>query len=260
MDQPQAIKNGTSQAQTIIITAISLFALSGFMVGFALGAFSRPRGETASPNTRNHDIPIVSQNALTTPSPTPQPQLQSLGCPDVEANMPHMVADGQTSYEATVQAKDKTGNQGNTCSDIALEKPIVIDGITCRLWLTKAQDPSKDLISDLSQLQHIEQLNNPLPDEIQSGLLFDPSTPQVQPCKQGQGSWKFTISPTVQSGHYFIVGLTDWQGTHYNWSWYTVTIKSNNQGKDDNQDQQSQTVQQTQQSDQGHNNAILTLP
>ena len=263
MHQSQSIKSGTTQTQTIIIIAISLFALSGFMVGFAFGAFGQPKGATTSYNTHNQGIPAVSQNTLSTPSPTPQLQLQSIGCPDVEANVPHMVADGQTSYETTVQAKDQTGNQGNICSDIALEKPIVLDGITCRLWLTKAQDSSKDLISASSQLQHPDQLNNPLPDEIQSGLLFDPSTPQVQPCKQGQGSWKFTISPTVSSGHYFLMGLTDWQGTHYNWSWYSVTIKNNNQSQQnnqDNQDQQSQSIQQTKQSDQGSSNTILSLP
>lgn len=266
MNQPQSIKSGVTQAQTIIITAISLFALSGFMVGFAFGAFGQSKGQATTSNTQNHDIPVVSQNTLSTPSPTPQPQLQSIGCPDVEASVPHMVADGQTSYETTVQAKDQTGNQGNACSNIALEKPIVIDGITCRLWLTKAQDPSKDLISASSQLQHLDQLNNPLPDEIQSGLLFDPSTPQVQPCKQGQGSWKFTISPTVSSGRYFLMGLTDWQGTHYNWSWYSITIQNNNQGKNNNQDnqdnqgQQSQSTQQTKQSDQGNSNTLLSLP
>lgn len=252
MDQPQSIKSGTTQAQTIIITAISLFALSGFMVGFVFGAFSPSKGTTGAPVTQTHDIPIVSQNALPTPSPTPQPQ--SLGCPDVEVNVSHMVADNQTSYQSTVQAKDQTGNQGNTCSAIALEKPIVADGITCRLWLTKAQDPSQDLIKASSQLQHLDQLSNPLPDEIQPGLIFDPSTPQVQPCKQGQGIWKFTISSTVSSGNYFIMGLTDWQGTHYNWSWYPITIKNNDRGKNNHQNQQNT------QSDQASSSVMISIP
>ena len=238
MNQPQAIKSVTTQAQTIIITAISLFALSGFMVGFAFGAFTQYKGEGTTPNANSHDVQINAQKTILTPSPTSQAQLQSLGCPDVEANLPHMLADGQTSYQATVQAKDKTGNQGNACSDIALEKPIVADGITCKLWLTKAQDPSQNLIKISSQLQRLDQLGNPFSDEIQPGLLFDPSTPQVQFCKQGQGSWKFTISSTVSSGRYFIVGLTDWKGIHYNWSWYPVTILNNNQTKKNDQGQQ----------------------
>jgi len=259
MDQPQTIKNGVTQAQTIIITAISLFALSGFMVGFAFGAFAQPKGETTPPITQNHDIPIASQHTLLTPSPTPQLQPQALGCPDVEASPPRMIADGQTPNETTVQAKDQTGNQGNSCPDIALEKPIVADGITCKIWLAKAQDPSKDLINDSSQLEHVEQLTNPSPDEIQSGLLFDPSTPQVQPCKQGQGSWKFTVSTTVSSGDYFIMGLTDWQGAHYNWSWYRVTITNKNQNKHNNQDQPNQNSQQDGQPDQD-NKITLPLP
>lgn len=260
MNQPQSIKSGTTQAQTIIITAISLFALSGFMVGFAFGAFAHPKAEKRQPITQNHDIPIAAQQNLPTPSPTLQPQ--SLGCPDVEASAARMVADGQTSYQSTVQAKDQTGNQGNACSDIALEKPIVADGITCRLWLTKAQDPSKDLLKASSQLQHPDQLSNPLPDEIQPGLLFDPSTPQVQPCKQGQGSWKFTISSTLDSGNYFIMGLTDWQGKHYNWSWYLVTITNNNQSHHNNQSHNNNQDQQDQstQSNLTSSNSILSLP
>lgn len=256
MNQPHLIKSGTTQVQTIIITAISLFALSGFMVGFAFGAFARSKGEISSSITNNHDIPIVSQKPLLTPSPTPQQPLQSLGCPDVEANVTHMVADEQTSYESTVQAKDKTGNPGNTCSDIALEKPIITDGIICRIWLTKAQDPSKDLINASNQLQHVDQLSNPLPDEIQPGLLFDSSTPQVQPCKQGLGSWKFTISSTVSSGDYFIMGLTDWQGTHYNWSWYSVKIKNNNQDQENQNNQQSNQSQSNQES----SHVVLSIP
>jgi hypothetical protein len=235
------MKSGITQAQTIIITVISLFALCGFMAGFAFGAFVRPTGALTSPTTHNQNIPIIAQNTPLIPSPTAPTQPQPLGCPDVEANATNMVADGQTSYEGTVQAKDKTGDQGDMCSDIAQEKPIVTDGITCRLWLTKAQDTSKDLLKASSQLQHVDQLSNPLPDEIQSGLLFDSSTPQVQPCKQGLGNWKFSISPTVNSGNYFIMGLTDWQGIHYNWSWYQVTIQNNNQSN--NQGQQHQNNQ-----------------
>ncbi|HWS82687.1 MAG TPA: hypothetical protein VN207_00340, partial [Ktedonobacteraceae bacterium] len=216
----QESKSGTTQAQTIIIIAITLFALSGFVVGFAFGTFTRPQGETTQSAIQNHDIPVVSQKTSSTPPPTPQPQVPSLGCPDVEANVSQMVADGKIAYEATIQAKDKTGNQGDKCPDIAQEKPVVADGITCKIWLTKAQDSSGDLSNDSSQLQHVDQLNNPSPNEIPSGLIFDPNTPQVQPCKQGQGHWKFTISPTVSPGDYFIVGLTDLQGIHYNWSWY----------------------------------------
>lgn len=235
ISQPQPSKSGTTQAQTIIITAISLFALSGFMVGFAFGAFVRPKGDTTSSNTQSN-IPVVSQKNLPTPSPTPQAQPPSLGCPDVEAGLSQMLADGQTTYDATIQAKDKTGDQGNKCLDIAVEKPVIVDGITCKIWLTKAQDPSGDLSSHSSQLQHVDQLSSPSPDEIQPGLIFDPSTPQVQPCKQGQGHWKFTISPTISPGDYFIMGLTDWQGVHYNWSWYQFKVvnKKNNQQSQNN--------------------------
>jgi hypothetical protein len=221
-------KSGTPQGQTTIIITITLFAIAGLVVGFAYGAFTRSTGKTQQPTSQSHDISVVSQKTQLTPSPISQTQPPPLGCPDVEANVSQMVADGHTPYQATIQAKDKTGNPGNTCTNIALEKPLAIDGLTCKIWLTKAQDPSADLSRDSSQLQHLDQLSAPSPDEIPSGLIFDPSTPQVQPCKQGQGNWKFTISPTVSPGDYYIVGLTDWHGTHYDWSWYSVTINNHN--------------------------------
>ncbi len=261
ISQPQPSKSGATQAQTIIITAISLFALSGLMVGFAFGAFVRPKGETPPSNTQNHNIPVISQKNIPTPSPTPQAQPPSLGCPDVEAGLSQMLADGQTTYDATIQAKDKTGDQGDKCPDIAIEKPVVVDGITCKIWLTKAQDSSGDLSSHSSQLQHVDQLSSPSPDEIQPGLIFDPSTPQVQPCKQGQGHWKFTISPTISPGDYFIMGLTDWQGVHYNWSWYQFKVVSKSQSKNNKQGQPSQNDPQGGQPNQGNSVIpLLSLP
>ena len=258
----QQSKNGTTQAQTTIITAITIFALSGFIVGFAFGAFTRSKGLTTQPTTQNHDIPIVVQKVSLTPSPTPQPLQPSLGCPDVEANVSQMIADSQTPYNATVQAKDKTGNQGDKCPDIALERPLVIDGITCKIWLTKAQDPSGELSSDLSQLQHVDQLNEPFPNEIASGLIFDAATPQVQPCKQGQGNWNFTISSTVSPGNYFIVGLTDWQGIHYNWSWYQLQVvnASHNSNTTTNQSQKKQNGKKDESTNEGNNIIQLPLP
>ena len=222
-------KRGTTQGQTIIIITITLFAISGLVTGFAYGMFTRSTGKTQQPTTQSHDVSVVSQQTPLTPSPISQTQSPPLGCPDVEANVYQMIADGQTPYQATIQAKDKTGNPGNSCTNIALEKPLAIDGLTCKIWLTKAQDPSADLSHAASQLQHLDQLSATFPGEITPGLTFDPSTPQVQPCKQGQGSWKFTISPTVTPGDYYIVGLTDWQGTHYDWSWYQFRVAKNGQ-------------------------------
>jgi hypothetical protein len=242
------------------------------MGGFAFGAFTISKGVIMQPTTQNHDIPVIVQKVSLTPSPTPQPLQPSLGCPDVEANVSQMLADNQTTYNATVQAKDKTGNQGNKCPNIALERPLVIDGITCKIWLTKAQDPSGELSRNLNQLQHVDQLNEPSPNEIESGLIFDATTPQVQPCKQGQGNWKFTISSTVSSGDYFIVGLTDWQGIHYNWSWYQLQVvnasQSNNdnqsdaasQGNNASQSKKKQKDQQNGNANQGDNSIKLTLP
>lgn len=266
----QQSKSGITQAQIIIITAITIFALSGFMGGFAFGAFVISKDVATKPTTQNHDIPVITQKASLTPSPTPQPVQLSLGCPDVEANASQMLADSQTTYNATVQTKDKTGDQGNTCTNIALEKPLVIDGVTCKIWLTKAQDPSGELSGDLSQLQHIDQLSEPSPNEIESGITFDATTPQVQPCKQGQGNWKFTLSSTLSPGDYFIVGLTDWQGIRYNWSWYQFQVvnasqsgpasQSSSVSQSSSQNQKKQKSQQNGNANQGDDSIKLSLP
>src|SRR5262249_31908455 len=98
-----------------------------------------------------------------------------------------------------------------------------------------------------------------------SGLNFDATTPQVQPCNQGQGNWKFTISSTVSPGDYFIVGLTDWQGMHYNWSWYQFRVvnasqSDDNQGNTASQSKKQQKNLQNGNTNQGDNSIRLTLP
>lgn len=76
--------------------------------------------------------------------------------------------------------------------------------------------------SDLNKLQ------SPLAHEIANGLQFDAATPQVQPSNdQGQGTWKFGISPEVKPGTYYLVILTDWDGTYANWTWFYFTVKAN---------------------------------
>jgi hypothetical protein len=217
--------SGTPQIQPIIIIAIILFAFSGLMVGFAVGAFAR----TANSSTDNQN-PIVAKRTTPTPTPTPVPTAPvviRLGCPDLPSPTISTNPDGTLVYSVTITAKDKTGADSNGACHVPLEKTITANGITCRIWLVPTQDVNvtDDLIKDTDQLRHIETFNKPFPHEIQGALVFDPATPNgTQPCVQGSARWKFSISPSVPKGSYFLVGLTDWQGQSWNWSWSTIQV------------------------------------
>ena len=224
-------RSGMPQVQSIIITAITLFAFSGLMVGFTVGAFTRP--EKPSTNNLNQTNLIPTPTPTFPPTPTVEPFIH-LGCPEFTLSSPTTNPDGTIGYSSSVQAKDKTGGNCN----IAQEKPITADGIIGRIWLVpQDDDPQTDpgthfLDTATDQLQHLEKLNQPFPQEIEDALIFDPTTTtQTQPCIQGAAKWKFTISPSVPKGNYYLVALTDWQGKSYNWTWIGIKIESKKQGK-----------------------------
>ncbi len=225
VSRPQGDNNGNSQVQTIIITAITLFALSGLMVGFAVGVFARPK-QSASPNVTQHNtIPVIGHTPTSTP--TPGSQVVPLGCPSIDKASSlyqnnTQAADGATVYTLSIQARDKSSGKG--CDDN--NKPVTADGITCRLWLMKQSEDPLKLPDD--HLHDINTLNNPLPDnkEITGALAFDPTTPETQPCNKGVGTWKYRIAPSTEKGTYRLMVLTDWNGTYYNWSWGQIEVKN----------------------------------
>jgi hypothetical protein len=233
ISKSQPTHDGTPQAQSVIIVAIALFAFSGLMVGFAVGAFVRP----AKPSTGN--IPNQTQiivnhiTPTTTPDPTPTTAVFiHLGCPAFTNFSSTTNANGMIEYSVALQARDKTGEVGEQCN-VRQEKPITDNGVTCRIWLVSAQtvNVTDDLRNDTNQLQNTNTFNQQFPHEIQNGLTFNPSTlTETQPCAQGNGSaqWKFTIAPSVTKGDYYLVGLTDWQGKSWNWSWNTIAIGNTN--------------------------------
>jgi hypothetical protein len=164
---------------------------------------------------------------ITTPTPTPIPSTTSilsvpLAPPDLIILNLTLNPDGTQTYNVNIQAKDKNDPT----------KPITADGITCRLWLVpQGADPQTDpgthfLTTAADQLQHVEKLNRPFPQEIPNALLFDPpTTSEIQPCVQGSAKWKFTTSPSLAKSDYWLVGLTDWQGKNYNWVWIKISTK-----------------------------------
>ncbi len=207
---------GPRASRGIIITAITLFALSGLLLGFTAGALARPK--QAQTGTHNNDglQPVTLQTKTTQTSPTTTPAQIRLGCPLITADNNTLKANNTINYTLNVQAADKSA----TCLQ---GKPVHEAGITCKAWLIKSSDDPKELPAD--RLLHVDGLGQPLPHEIANGLTFDPTTPQVQPCNdQGQGTWKYGVAASVDKGHYRLMVLTDWQGKFYNWSWVDITV------------------------------------
>ncbi len=199
----------SAQSRTIAFIALCLFAFSGLISGFAVGAFVRPN--FALPSSQKAETTPVAQKTETpskgitqSPIPLAPPTISSFNTPEV--------ADGTTAYTFSSQVVDKQG------------KSVHASDITCRLWLLPmAQNPRDiplDRLKSPSTLQ-----SSPLPGEIQA-LIFDPTTAQTQACNaNGQGTWKYHLDPSINPGQYYLVVLTDWNGVHYNWSWDAVTIK-----------------------------------
>lgn len=201
---------GNSQVQSIVITAITLFALAGAILGFSVGALTHH--STASPQTTNNATTNAKTNknprqtqVATSPTaiPSPSTPAQPLGGPGVTAGM---LITGAYKYVYTLQAKDKS------------LAPITTNGITCRIWLAKAIGSNPEIDADDSaEFKNIANETKPFPHEV-TGLQFDPATPQTQPCINGKGTWNFNISASVPPGKYYMVGLTS-NGVYINWSW-----------------------------------------
>lgn len=213
MTQPNNHHSGNSQVQSIMITAITLFALAGAILGFSVGALTHHSIPTSQASHNSNTSSTTDKNAkpthvATSPTQVPSPTApaQKLGGPVITISTPLSSA---YTYKFTVQAT-YNGTMTN----------VTTNGITCRLWITKS-DPSK---LDSNSFKVISNLQQTVPDEIAGGLQFDSATPQTQPCLNGQGTWNANPSASLSKGSYYIVGLTDWNGTFYNWSWRQLPL------------------------------------
>jgi hypothetical protein len=197
----------SSQSRRVAILAVILFSLSGLISGFAVGAFVRPKIGGTSNTGGNAITPIVQQKSTTTPVSAPKPQ--EMHFPKVDQYSPRELADGQTLYLFSAHATDASGN------------PLHTAGITCKLWLTR-----KQVLPQHSEWSPVGALNNPVKGEVPNSLVFNPSTPQTQPCDaNGAATWKYQVAQTVNPGTYFLAVVTDWAGVHYNIWWQEVAIK-----------------------------------
>src|SRR5579863_2471279 len=86
----------SSHSRRIAAFAILLFALSGLISGFAVGAFVRPKSG-GTPNTTGTGItPVVQQTNTATASPTPAPV--AFDYPKQSVDQSVQRADGTTTY------------------------------------------------------------------------------------------------------------------------------------------------------------------
>ncbi|GCF07078.1 hypothetical protein [Dictyobacter arantiisoli] len=218
--RPQQNNSGNSQVQSIIITAITLFALSGAILGFAVGAFTHQHpstNQTANNGKSPHSQPAVTTQKTATPSPTTTTTAvltAELGCPAVD------LATGLTpnTYSVRVTAKYKNKNDPN-CNDINKEKTMTAAGNTCRIFLAKAKDNSPENIqADQTRFKDPTTFDQTFPTEI-SGLVIANNQSLTQPCTNGVATWdNLSLSPSLAKGHYYIVGVTA-NPAHYNFSW-----------------------------------------
>src|ERR1700730_18439949 len=208
--------NGLSpQSRRIATFAIILFALSGLISGFAVGAFVRPKIGGAGNNNGTGISPIMQQTKTSTPSAQSHPV--KLGDPVVIAVKYHEIADGTTSYTFTAYAVDQSIDNHHG-------KRVNVSGITGKLWLQNI--PQGGFINlPESRLRHLD-IQGPLTvDEVAGTLNFVTGTTQIQQSDaSGQVTWNYTLATSVPPGNYFLAVLLDWSGQSFNWSWRQVSV------------------------------------
>jgi hypothetical protein len=221
----------SQQSRKIALFAILLFALSGLISGFAVGAFVRPKFGigTTSPGSRTTPVGQNTETPVITKTSNPV----KLGYP-VFMPLPasNQIADGATLYTVNIQAVDRAIDAGHGY-------PVHAPDITCKLWLIQRVQGDIKVSIPHDRLKDLNTLADPITSdgskgaiipglfpEIQ-GLNFDPTTQQTRYCdSDGRGTWKYTISSSVAPGDYDLLTLVDWQGQYYNWSWAHIEIKN----------------------------------
>ena len=203
------------QSRKIAVIAILLFAFSGLISGFAVGAFVRPNfGAGTISHTGSARTP-VSQITKTVSLSNARPV--KMGDPVVTTVQYFEKADGTASYTFSAYAVDQSIDRHHG-------KQIHAPGITCKLWLQHV--PGGNFVSLPEDKISKMDIQGPLTgDEIANALNFAPGVSQIQPADaNGQVMWNYTVSTSVDPGTYYLVVLMDWQGQSFNWSWRLVTI------------------------------------
>ncbi|MEO8972038.1 MAG: hypothetical protein ABI406_10630 [Ktedonobacteraceae bacterium] len=216
----------SSPSQSIAIVAVILFALSGLISGFAIGAFIHPpRSPQTNTNTSGTTPPIAQQSPVST-KVTHTVKTVPLGWPVIKDYNDPEIADGNTTYTFSAYPVDQSVDTGHG-------KQVNATGITCKVWLIQRIPGTSHLSLPIPTLQDISAIQSPLTGTAKgqqyteiSGLTFDTSTPQIHACNaSGVTTWNYQIDTTVAPGKYNLVVLTDWDGKRFNWSWADIVIK-----------------------------------
>jgi hypothetical protein len=209
--------NINQQTRKIATIAILLFALSGLISGFAVGAFVHPKAQTGTGTgaTGSGTTPIV--HATHTQGTTTGAGNVNLADPVIkQGDYPYtQIANGSTSYTLSALIV----NKNNT--------PIQASDVTCRLWLTRDGDVNSVLGADDYHIpRSIGTFQQPFPHETVGALNFIAPSQQVQFCApNGKTSWTYTISPSIDAGTYYLVTLASWKGKSFNWYYVAIVIK-----------------------------------
>ncbi len=203
------------QSRKIAIFAILLFAFSGLISGFAVGAFVRPNfgaGTTSHTGSARTPVPQITKTvSLTSAHPV------KMGDPVVTMAQYVEKADGATNYTFSAYAVDQSIDQHHG-------KQIHASSISCKLWLQHI--PGGNFVGIPEDRLSKMDIQGPLTgDEIANALNFAPGVSQIQPSNaNGQVMWNYTVGTFVDPGTYYLVVLMDWQGQSFDWSWRIVTI------------------------------------
>ena len=208
--------NINQQTRKIAVVAILLFALSGLISGFAVGAFGHSKAKTGTGTgpTGSKTTPITQ--ITHTPVSTTTTEHVNLAEPVIkQGDYPYFqIANGSTSYTLSAQIINKN------------KTPIQASDVTCKLWLTKDGDVNAILGADHYAIpRSIGTFQQPFPKEVVGAFNYIPPSQQTQPCAPtGKTTWNYTISQSVVPGTYNLVVLADWKGKSFQWSWVTIRI------------------------------------
>lgn len=213
----QNIGGVSSPTRKLLTIILSAFSLAGLVIGFAVGGFTHPRSATPNPVNPIKQVTVVVHATATT-TPTATTGDLPLDPPTITTYTFSEKADGTTSYTLSAQPLYKDP-----------QRPIDTASITCRLWLTKDLDKTNAALKakNYAVLKKINDLDQPLEEEVANGLTFTAPSLQVQPCvANGPTTWTYTLSQTVKPGSYYIYILADWKGIHFNWNARLIQVKN----------------------------------
>ncbi len=214
--KPQTQPHGTSQVQYMIITAITLFALSGLMVGFTVGAFTHPRPVQQTHKGTTIPALTVSKSPTATKAPTVNIAQVKIGCPIPGNYQQTQISDGTTDYTFSAQIVDRSIDPTPPCGK---GNPLALPDLSCKMWLVKEQDDVRKLADRINKLPADEReavwnLQMPFPKEDTKALQMDTGSTAATTCNPtgGPTTWHYKLSPDLDPGTYYIAILANSHG------------------------------------------------